>query len=407
MNRVVITGMGAVTPVGNTVADTWQALVAGKSGIGTITRFDASPYRVSVAAEVKDFDPVQYFEKTEVRKNDLYTQYAVAAAEQAMQDSRLAGTVQPGRFGVYIGSGVGGLQTTVKEAEKHGAGQLRLSPYLVPMMISNMAAGTVSIRFGAVGPTLPLTTACATSSHAIGEAYRAIKHGYADAILAGGGEATVCPFSIAAFDACMALTQNPDPATACTPFDARRSGFVMGEGGVVFVVEEYERAKARGANIYAEVCGYGNTADAHHITAPHPEAEGIAAAITNAMDEAGITPDAATYVNAHGTSTQLNDKSETLGFKKAFGPAAYDVAISSTKSMTGHMLGAAGAVEAMACIMALNTGIAPPTIGYAQPDPDCDLDYTPNTAAKRPFTQAISTSLGFGGHNACLVLKKM
>ncbi len=407
MKRVVITGMGAVTPIGNTLTETWESMKAGKGGIGNITRFDTTDFKASVAAEVKDFDPTLYFQKTEVRRYDLFTQYAVAAAQQAVEDSNIKDTIDPERFGVYIGSGIGGLETTVKEATKLASGNLRLSPLLIPMMIGNMAAGVVAIRHNAQGPNLPVVTACATSTHAMGEAFRAIKHGYADAILVGGSEATICPFSIAGFTACMALSENPDPATACTPFDARRSGFVMGEGGVVMVFEEYERAKARGAHIYAEITGYGNTSDAHHMTAPHPEAAGISRAIKLALAEGEITPDANTYVNAHGTSTPLNDKSETKGFKEAFGDAAYDVAISSTKSMTGHMLGAAGAVEALACIKALETGIAPPTIGFAEADPECDLDYTFNKATERPFTQAVSTSLGFGGHNACVVFKKV
>ena len=277
---------------------------------------------------------------------------------------------------------------------------------MVPMMISNMASGTVSIRFEAKGPTLPIVTACATSSHAIGEAYRAIRHGYADAILAGGSEAAVCNLTLAGFTSCMALTANNDPKTACRPFDKNRDGFVMGEGAGVVVLEEYEHAVARGAKIYGEVCGYGNTSDAYHVTAPDPEAGGITRAIRLAMEEAGVQADEHTYVNAHGTSTQLNDKSETLAFHQAFGEAAEKVAISSTKSMTGHMLGAAGAVEAIACLKALETGIVPPTVGLQEADPDCDLDYTPGTAKRMDVKTALSTSLGFGGHNACLVFRK-
>jgi len=403
-----VTGMGAITPLGHTAQETWAAMAEGKNGITTITRFDASAFKATVAGEVKDFDPLKYMEKGEVRRNDLYTQYALAAAEEAVADSGVIGTVESQRLGVYIGSGIGGLQTTLKEHEKMMTeNKTKLSPFLIPMMITNMASGAVSIRYKAEGPTLPVVTACATSSHTIGEAFRAIRHGYADAIIAGGSEATICPFAFAGFIGAMALTSNPDPATACVPFDARRSGFVMGEGAVIMVLEEYERAKARGAHIYAEVTGYDNTADAYHITAPEPEAKGITNCIKNALQEAGATVGADTYVNAHGTSTELNDKTETLGFKKAFGDAAYDVAISSTKSMTGHMLGAAGAVEALACIGALENGIAPPTINYQEPDPECDLDYTPNVAARRDFKLAVSTSLGFGGHNACLVLQKI
>lgn len=405
--RVVITGMGAISPVGNTLEETWQGLSSGKNGITKLTRFDNSEGKVSVAAEVKNFDPLLYFEKSEVRKNDLFTQYAVGAAVQAMQDSGLDGAIQPDRLGVYVSSGIGGIQTIINEANKTFDGAKKVSPFMIPMMIINMAAGAISIRFNAQGPTLPVVTACATSSHTIGEAFRAIKHGYADAILAGGSEASICNIAIAGFTSCMALTTNPDPETACVPFDARRSGFVMGEGAGILVLEEYEHAKARGARIYGEIAGYGNTADAYHVTAPQPEAKGMTRAIADAMKEAGATAGANTYVNAHGTSTPLNDKCETMAFKQAFGEAAKQIAISSTKSMTGHMLGAAGAMEAIACLKALETGIVPPTIGLAEADPDCDLDYTPGQAVKRNPEIAVSTNLGFGGHNACLVFKKL
>ena len=406
MRRVVVTGMGAVTPVGNHLEEYWNSLVEGVCGVDFITRFDVSDKKVKVAAEVKNFDPLEYFEKSELRKNDLFVQYAVAAATQAMNDSKLAGTVEPERLGVYIGSGIGGILTTTENSDKLCQGAKRVSPFMVPMMISNMASGTVSIRFEAKGPTLPIVTACATSSHAIGEAYRAIRHGYADAILAGGSEAAVCNLTLAGFTSCMALTANNDPKTACRPFDKNRDGFVMGEGAGVVVLEEYEHAVARGAKIYGEVCGYGNTSDAYHVTAPDPEAGGITRAIRLAMEEAGVQADEHTYVNAHGTSTQLNDKSETLAFHQAFGEAAEKVAISSTKSMTGHMLGAACAVEAIACLKALETGIVPPTVGLQEADPDCDLDYTPGTAKRMDVKTALSTSLGFGGHNACLVFRK-
>ncbi len=407
MNRVVITGLGAVTPLGNHLQETWQGMQEGRRGIGLLSKFDTENFKVKVAAEVKDFDPLEYFEKGEPRKNDLFTQYAVAAAEQAMADSGLAGKIAPERLGVYVGSGIGGIQTTITESNKLHDGAKRVSPFMVPMMIGNMAAGTISIRCNAQGPTLPVVTACATSSHTLGEAYRAIKHGYADAILAGGSEAAICPLTVAGFTSCMALTTNPDPETACVPFDKRRSGFVIGEGAGILVLEEYQHAKARGARIYGEICGYGNTADAYHVTAPHPEAEGITRAIRLALEEAGETAGADTYVNAHGTSTALNDKTETLALKKALGEAAYQVAVSSTKSMTGHMLGAAGAVEAIACVKALETGWVPPTVGYQEPDPECDLFYTPEKAIHRDLRLAISTSLGFGGHNACLVFRKL
>lgn len=406
MRRVVVTGMGAVTPVGNHLEEYWDSLTNGVCGVDFITRFDASDKKVQIAAEVKNFDPLEYFEKSDLRKNDLFVQYAVAAAEQAMRDSGAQGTIEPERFGVYIGSGIGGILTTTENSNKLCQGAKRVSPFMVPMMISNMASGTVSIRFSAKGPTLPIVTACATSTHAIGEAYRVIRHGYADAILAGGSEAAVCDLTLAGFTSCMALSCNNDPKTACRPFDKNRDGFVMGEGAGVVLLEEYEHALARGAKIYGEVCGYGNTSDAYHVTAPDPEADGITRAIRLAMEEAGVTADEHTYVNAHGTSTPLNDKSETLAFHQAFGEAAEKVAISSTKSMTGHMLGAAGAVEAIACLKALQTGIIPPTIGLQEADPDCDLNYTPGAARKAELHTAISTSLGFGGHNACLVFRR-
>lgn len=406
MRRVVITGLGAVTPIGNTVPETWNSLVCGKSGIDFITRFDTAGHSASVAAELKDFDPLLYFEQTDLRKYDLFTQYAVAAAKQAMDDSALDGTVDPERLGVYIASGIGGLQTTLVEADKLSRGNLRLSPFLIPKMIGNMAAGVVAMMHEAKGPTLPVVTACASSGDTIGEAFRAIRHGYADAILAGGSEATIIPFAIAGFASCQALSVQDDPALACLPFDKRRAGFVMGEGAAILVLEEYERAKARGTHIYAEICGYGNTCDAYQMTAPDPQGAGCARAVRLALDEACVTVDENTYVNAHGTGTVPNDRTETMAFKTAFGKNAYKVAVSSTKSMTGHMLGAAGAVEAIASVKTLETGIAAPTIGYSEPDPECDLDYTPVKAVTRPFDTAVSTSLGFGGHNACLVFKK-
>lgn len=409
--RVVITGLGAVTPVGNTAKDTWQGLQQGRCGIDHITKFDTSEYKVTVAAEVKDFDPLICMEKGEVRRTDLNCQYALAAAKEAMEDSGLSqeGVMDPERLGVYIGSGIGGIQTLVSETEKLlKSGPKRISPYLVTMMISNMATGLVAIEYGAQGPTLPIVTACATSSHAVGEAYRAIRHGYADAIVAGGTEAAITPIAIAGFTNCMALTKNPDPKTACIPFDARRDGFVMGEGAGILILEELSHAKARGAHIYCEITGYGNTDDAHHITAPDPEANGITRAIRIAMEQSGMDVKEGLYINAHGTSTPLNDSTETLAFKKALGEeAAHQAAISSTKSMTGHMLGATGAVEACVCAYALHDGKIPPTLGLSEPDPACDLDYTPGTQAK-DFTGkwAMSTNLGFGGHNACIVFRK-
>lgn len=408
MKRVVVTGLGIISPVGNTADQTWDALLAGTNGIGKLTYFDTTDFKVKVAAQLKDFDPLLYMEKSELRKTDPCMQYAAAAASQAVEDSGIQGAVDPTRFGVYIGSGIGGITTTVREAVKMAeSGTSRVSPFLVPTMIANMPAGYVSMRHNAQGPTLPVVTACATSTNTLGEAFRTIKHGYADAILAGGTEASIIPTAVAGFTSCMALTTSPDPNCASMPFDLRRSGFVMGEGAAVLVLEEYEHAKARGAKIYAEISGYGNTADAYHITAPHPEADGITRAIQNALAESGRKADANTYINAHGTSTPLNDKIETLGFKKALGEEAHNVVISSTKSMTGHLLGAAGALEAFACIKTLQNGICHPTIGYQEPDPECDLNYSPNQPTARPFHTAISTNLGFGGHNACIVFNSL
>ena len=406
MKRVVVTGMGVVSPVGNDVESFWAALTAGKCGIDFIQSFDTADFKVKIAAEVKEFDPLAYMEKGEVRKADRYTQFAVAAASQAVADSGIHGNVAPERFGVYIGSGIGGMQTFISECRKlDEKGPKRVSPFFVPMMIGNMATGTVAIKFQAKGPSLPIVTACATSSNAIGEAYRAIKFGYADAIIAGGAEAAINPLSIAGFTNCMALTDRNDPASASIPFDKRRDGFVIGEGGGALILEEYEHAKARGAKIYAEITGYGNTNDAHHMTAPDPEAEGPANAIRIAMEEAGVTADAKLYLNAHGTSTPLNDKTETLAVKKALGGKTDNIVVSSTKSMTGHMLGAAGAAEAIAAILALKNSLVPPTIGYSEPDPECDLDVVPNEAREVQLDAAMSTSLGFGGHNACLLFQ--
>ena len=410
MKRVVVTGLGVVSPVGNDVPSFWQSLTEGKCGIGPITAFDTTEYKVKIAAEVKDFDPLLYMDKNEARKQDAFSRYAVAASAQAMQDSGLesGSNIDPFRLGVYIGTGTGGMQTFMQEAGKlFEKGPGRVSPFFVPMMIGNMAAGNVALKFGAQGPSLPIMTACATSTNAIGEAYRTIKHGYADAIIAGGSEATVIEMAVAGFTNCMALTQNTDPASASIPFDKRRNGFVMGEGSGVLVLEEYEHAVARGAHIYAEVCGYGNTNDAHHMTAPDPDAKGSSRAIQLAVEEAGMQADDEIYINAHGTSTPLNDKTETKAIKLALGEeTARKAHISSTKSMTGHMLGAAGGVEAIATVLALKHGIIPPTIGYAEPDPECDLNYTPNKAVKADVTLGISTSLGFGGHNGCLAFRK-
>ncbi len=408
MRRVVITGMGVISPLGNTLADYWEGLKAGRCGIGFITKFDPCESKVKIAAEVRDFDPALYMEKSEVRKTDLFAQYAMAAAVQAVADSALE-MRDPRRLGVYMASGIGGLNTLMAEHQKLLEKGMRwVSPHFIPMMISNIAAGNIAIRFHATGPCLPVVTACATSSHAIGEAFRAIKHGYADAVIAGGSDAVINPLSVAGFTNCMALSVKNDPEQSSIPFDKRRDGFVIGEGAGALILEEYERAKARGARVYAEIAGYGNTCDAYHVTAPRPESECAAEAIRLAMEEAGLGADCAKrlYINAHGTGTPLNDKAETLAVKRALGEAAYDVLVSSTKSMTGHMLGAAGAAEAIASVKALGEGVVPPTIGYAEPDPECDLDIVPNRAREAKLCASLSLSLGFGGHNACLAFVK-
>jgi len=412
MKRVVVTGLGVITPVGNDVDSFFSNLVKGVCGIDYITRFDTSEYKVKIAAEVKDFNILDYVPKNEARRMDLYTQYAVAAAKQAVQDSGIVDTVDEQRFGVYVGSGIGGISTFITETEKLlKSGPRKVSPLFIPMMISNVAAGTIAIRHNAQGPCLPVVTACATSTHAIGEAFRAIKYGYADAIIAGGAEAAVTPLAVAGFTNCMALSFRNDPSSASIPFDKRRDGFVLSEGAGIVILEEYEHAIERGAKIYAELIGYGNTCDAYHITAPHPESKGAAEAMRLALAESGVeSPELLDtdkiYFNAHGTSTPLNDAAETLAVKNVFGERAMGVHISSTKSMTGHMLGAAGAVEAIASILALKNGVIPPTIGYEQPDIDCDLNYTPNTSIHADLEFALSSSLGFGGHNGVLAFSK-
>lgn len=406
MRRVAVTGLGVVSPVGNSVKEFWSSLTAGTCGIGFITKFDTTDYKVKVAAEVKNFDPACCMAKSEVRKTDLFSQYALAAADQAMSDSGLTG-IDPRRLGVYVGSGIGGIHTIEEETEKlFNRGPSRVSPYFIPKMIGNMAAGNIAIRYNAQGPCLPVVTACATSSHTVGEAFRAIRYGYADAILAGGAEASVLPLAVAGFINCMALSTKNDPLNSSLPFDKRRDGFVIGEGAGILVLEEYGHAVSRGAKIYAEVTGYGNTCDAYHPTAPHPEARGGAEAIRLAAEEAGIGDADTLYINAHGTGTPLNDKTETLAIKKALPDLARKAYISSTKSMTGHMLGAAGAVEAIASVLALSTGTIPPTVGYREPDPDCDLNYVPNQAVQARPNCAVSISLGFGGHNACVAFRK-
>ena len=407
--RVVVTGMGCVTPLGNDLPTFWSNLVAGKNGIGPITKFDTTDFKAKLAAEVRDFDPKLYMEKPQILHSDLYAQLAMAAAVQAMEDSGLAGTLPGERIGVYVGSGIGGIQTFEAEhAKLLNKGPRRVSAYFIPMMIANIASSMIAIRYGCMGPAMPAVTACASGSNAIGGALRVVRHGYADAMLCGGAEATVTPLAAAGFCNMQALSTSEDPNAASLPFDARRGGFVMGEGSGILVLEEYEHAKARGAKIYGEVCGYGSTNDAHHITAPHPEGAGGARAMADALREAGYTGDELVYVNAHGTGTHLNDAIETMALKKAFGEEkARALLISSTKSMTGHMLGAAGAVEAIASLKALEEGVVPPTINLLEADPDCDLNYVPGTAVQAPVTLALSNSLGFGGHNACLTFRKL
>ena len=407
--RVVVTGMGAVTPLGNNVADTWNGLRTGKNGIDHITLFDTEKFKAKLAAEVRGFDPGQYLEVNDVLRTDRYTQFAVASAQQAVDESGIAGKVDPDRFSVLFGTGIGGINTFETEHTKLlEKGPRRVSPLFIPMMISNMAAGMIAIRHDCRGTAMPIVTACASGSNAIGEAMRLIRHGYADAVITGGTEAAVTPSAVAGFVNMQALSTSDDPNAASLPFDSRRGGFVIGEGSVALVLEEYEHAVSRGARIYGEICGYGTTCDAYHITAPHPEARGGAKAMTDAMAEAGYTAEDTVYVNAHGTGTPMNDAIETIAIKKALGEEkAREAFVSSTKSMTGHMLGAAGAIEALACIFALQESIIPPTINLNEQDEACDLNCVPNTAVKAPVTLALSNSLGFGGHNACLAFRKV
>ena len=408
MRRVVVTGMGAITPVGNDIDTMWANMLAGVNGVEKITSFDTSDLKVHLAGTVKNFEPEKYIEKRELRKLDIYCQYAIAAAQQAVDDSGILGNINEERFGVYIGAGIGGLHSFVNNVTAlNEGGPRKVSPFFIPMMIGNIATGNVAIRFKAKGVSLSVMSACATGTHSIGEAFHAIKDGYADAIIAGGTEAVIAPLTIAGFQNMKALSTNEDPETASRPFDKNRDGFVMGEGAGMLVLEEYEHAKARGAKIYAEFAGYGNTCDAHHVTAPDPEGAGLARAIKIAMAEAGTTDDDQLYINAHGTSTHLNDLTETMAFKSALGEKAYDANISSTKSMTGHMLGATGAIEAIVSVLTLRDGMIPPTIHLNEQDEELDLNYTPNKAVKRDETVAASTNLGFGGHDACVVFKKI
>ena len=410
--RVVITGMGVVTPVGNNLSEFWQNLVAGNCGIDHIKGFEEYDLPISVAGQVKNFDPeANGLTRNDVRRNDLFCQFALAAAYQAMEDSGLKSgeNVAPERLGTYIGTGIGGMNTFVNETCKlMNEGANRISPLFVPMMIGNIASGNVAIKYNAQGVCLPVVTACATGTHAAGEAYRAIKHGYADAIIVGGSEASVHPLAIGGFASSKALSRSDNPKYASIPFNKNRNGFVIAEGAGVLVFESLENALKRGAHIYAEVVGYGNSCDAYHVTAPSPDGIPAARAIKQSLDEAGFDAEKdVLYINAHGTSTPLNDKSETNAIKLALGEeAARKAMISSSKSMTGHMLGATGAVELIVAALTLKNGVVTPTIGLDEPDPECDLDYVPNVAREADVTVAISNSLGFGGHNGCIALRK-
>jgi 3-oxoacyl-[acyl-carrier-protein] synthase II len=415
--RVVVTGLGALTPLGNTLDEFWAGLREGRSGIGPITRFDTSvkdasggyQYATRIAGEVKGFDPLRYIDKKDVRRLDLYLQYAIATAAMAVDDAGLdTGKVESTRFGVLIGSGIGGISTLMegqKVLETKGAD--RVSPFIVPMLIINMASGLVSMRFGAKGPNSSVVTACATGNHAIGDASRLIQRGDADVMIAGGAEAMIIPITIAGFCSMKAMsTRNDDPQRASRPFDRDRDGFVCGEGAGIVVLEELGHAVRRGARIYGEVVGYGLTGDAHHMTAPDPEGDGATRAMALALADAGVAPTDVGYINAHGTSTPYNDKFETLAIKRVFGDHAKKLAVSSTKSMTGHLLGAAGGIEAVASLLALHHGVLPPTVNYEHPDPECDLDYVPNQARKQDVELAISNAFGFGGTNATLAFRR-
>lgn len=406
--RVVVTGLGAITPIGNNVNDFWKGIKEGKCGIEEITKFDVTEYKVKLAAEIKDYQPDDHFDKKTSKRMDPFSQYAIIASREAIKDAGITPeNTDMTRVAAIISSGIGGLTTIERDnralVEK---GPDRVSPMYIPMSIVNMAAGNVAIDLGIKGESLSIVTACASGTHSIGEAYRMIKHGYQEVALAGGTESSITPTGIAGFMNIKALTQQTDKTRASIPFDKERSGFVMGEGAGIIVLEELEHAQKRGANIYAEVVGYGATSDAYHITSPSPEGEGAARAMQNAMKEAKITPEEVTYINAHGTSTHLNDLGETLAVKLAFGEASRQVMMSSTKGNTGHLLGAAGGVEAIACIKAIEDSFVPPTIGYQVPDEECDLDIVPNQGRNRRVNYAMSNSLGFGGHNSCILLKK-
>lgn len=407
-NRVVVTGLGAVTPLGNNVETMWENILAGKSGVDFVTKVNKDHYPAKVAAEVKDFEPTEYMDKKDVRKMDPFTQYAVAAAKMAVEDAKL--TIDDSnahRVGVWIGSGIGGMKTWEDQHTKLlEKGPKRVSPFFVPMMIPDMAAGQVSIQLGAKGINSCSVTACASGANSIGDAFKAVQRGDVDYIIAGGTEAPISDMAFAGFSSAKALSTNEDPSTASRPFDKNRDGFVMGEGAGILILESLASAIERGAKIYGEIVGYGATGDAYHITAPAENGEGAARAMQLALKDAGIAPEEVDYINAHGTSTNLNDKYETAAIKSVFGDYANKLAISSTKSMTGHLLGAAGGVEAVISIKSIQDSIVPATINYENPDPDCDLDYVPNEARQQNVDVVVSNSLGFGGHNVALVFKK-
>lgn len=408
MKRVVVTGLGCITPVGNDINSFWDSLINGRHGFAQISKFDTSPLKVKIAGEVKNFEPEAYMEKSEIKRIDLYAQFAIAAAAQAVLDSGIDGRVSPERLGVYVGTGTGGMDTFISQTQVFlEKGANRVSPFFIPMMIGNMASALIAIRHKACGVNLPVVSACATSTNAIGEAFRAIKYGYADAIITGGTEAGINALAIGGFMNSKALSLSNDPDNCSIPYDKRRNGFVMGEGAGALILEEYNHALERGAKIYCEISGYGNTCDAYHITAPRSDAAMAAKMIELAFEESGLSADEQLYINSHGTSTLLNDKCETLAIKLALGDMAYKAVISSTKSMTGHMLGAAGAVEAIASIKVIETGLVPPTIGYKEPDPECDLDYVPNQMRECDINKALSVSFGFGGHNAGILFNKI
>lgn len=407
--RVVVTGLGAITPIGIGKDEFWQSLLNGKSGIGKITHFDASEYTTQIAGEVKDFDPAKYIDKKEAKRMDPFTQFAVAASKMAFEDSGInLETEDRTRIGTMIGTGIGGMDTLNEQYKNlFDKGPNRISPFFIPMMIGNMAAGQTSITFGLQGPCSCVTTACATGTNAIGDAFKVIQRGDADVMVAGGTEAAISPIAVAGFCSMKALsTRNDEPEKASRPFDKERNGFVMGEGAGVVILESLEHAVARGAHIYAEVIGYGFNADAYHITAPAPEGAQAAKCMEMALKDAGIAPEAVDYINAHGTSTPLNDKNETLAIKSLFGEHAYKLAVSSIKSMTGHLLGAAGGIECIATVLTLENDMIPPTINCDAPDEEMDLDYVPHTSRKQVVNVALSNSLGFGGHNATILLKK-